>query len=601
MALTGGTAGAASSVETRSYDAALGVAVDGSGDAFLIGSTTTPNFPITGTAFQATNRGQADAFVAEIGAGLTGTASLLSSSYLGGSNADYGNAIALDSVGNAYITGKTTSTDFTTLTPYSATNVAGGAYDSFVSRVGTALPRGTIGTVAGVGGAYGYGGDGGRATAAQLSYPIGEPAVDAAGDVFFADTSNERVREVIAASGSITTVVDSGGAGGFGGDGGPASAALVSAPEGVTLDAAGNLYIADTYNSRVREVRAVGGVVGPSSTIVTVAGGGNPADGVGDGEPTRQTDADGNTTTSLYDPLGRMVTQTNPLSGTAVMTYTATELTQQRDAQGNVTSYGYDNAGRQTLVSNPVTGTMRSGYDAAGNTVAMTTTDATAGGAVTTLESMGYDSFNRVTSDTVVTDTSRGLAGPTLTTLTAYDRDGNVAQVQQPTGDMTANAYDLADEPSLALLAAAPVAPGQPATTLSYESYGYDGAGNLASLTDADGRGTATTYDGDNRVLQSVATSSDDRGTTTITSVPQYDPNGNQTGTTTTTQQPTGGTETHTTGSTYDTNDTLVASGNDGLRTAYGHDPSGDARVETILVCPLRCRGTQHVRAQVGL
>jgi len=769
VAITGGTAGAASSVETRSYDAALGVAVDGSGDAFLIGSTTTPNFPITGTAFQATNRGQADAFVAEIGAGLTGTASLLSSSYLGGSNADYGNAIALDSVGNAYITGKTTSTDFTTLTPYSATNVAGGAYDSFVSRVGTALPRGTIGTVAGVGGAYGYGGDGGRATAAQLSYPIGEPAVDAAGDVFFADTSNERVREVIAASGSITTVVDSGGAGGFGGDGGPASAALVSAPEGVALDAAGNLYIADTYNSRVREVRAVGGVVGPSSTIVTVAGGGNPADGLGDGgpagqagiyyptgvaldgagnlyvadrahyrvrevlamggsigatsvittvagtgsvgyngdgipattamlvdptgvavdaagnlyiadyagrrvravlaaggsigvtspittvagtgnagyngdnipaataqltepwgvatdaagnlyivdtygqrvrevggvgpvsvattvvtpivttsyngdgEPTRQTDADGNTTTSLYDPLGRMVTQTNPLSGTAVMTYTATELTQQRDAQGNVTSYGYDNAGRQTLVSNPVTGTMRSGYDAAGNTVAMTTTDATAGGAVTTLESMGYDSFNRVTSDTVVTDTSRGLAGPTLTTLTAYDRDGNVAQVQQPTGDMTANAYDLADEPSLALLAAAPVAPGQPATTLSYESYGYDAAGNLASLTDADGRGTVTTYDGDNRVLQSVATSSDDRGTTTITAVPQYDPNGNQTGTTTTTQQPAGATETHTIGATYDTNDTLVASGNDGLSTAYGHDPSGDARVETIM------------------
>jgi len=203
-----------------------------------------------------------------------------------------------------------------------------------------------------------------------------------------------------------------------------------------------------------------------------------------------------------------------------------------------------------------------------------------------------------VTSDTVVTDTSRGLAGPTLTTLTAYDKDGNVAVVQQPTGDVTVNAYDPADEPSATLLAAAP---GQPTTPLSYESYGYDGAGNLATLTDADGRTTTTTYDGDNRVLQSVATSSDDRGTTTITAVPQYDPNGNQTGTTTTTQQPTGTTETHSTGSTYDTNDTLVASGNDGLSTAYGHDPSGDARVETILVCPLRCRGTQHVRAQVGL
>ena len=129
----------------------------------------------------------------------------------------------------------------------------------------------------------------------------------------------------------------------------------------------------------------------------------------------------------------------------------------------------------------------------------------------------------------------------------------------------------------------ATVVSGEPATTLSYESYGYDAAGNQATLTDADGRTTTTTYDGDNRVLRSVATSTDDRGTTTITSVSQYDPNGNQTGTTTTTQQPAGGTETHTIGSTYDTNDTLVASGTDGLRTAYGHDPSGDARVETIL------------------
>ncbi len=170
-------------------DQASAVAVDGSGNAFLTGSTTSTTFPITGTAFQAANRGQSDAFVAELGAGLTGTASLLASSYLGGSGADQANGLALDSVGNAYLTGKTTSTDFTTLTPYSATNVANGAYDSFVTRVGTALPRGTIGTVAGVGGAYGYSGDGGRATAAQLSYPVGEPAVDGAGDIFFADTS----------------------------------------------------------------------------------------------------------------------------------------------------------------------------------------------------------------------------------------------------------------------------------------------------------------------------------------------------------------------------------------------------------------------------
>ncbi len=440
-------------------------------------------------------------------------------------------------------------------------------------------PTSPITTVAGTG-TQGYNGDGIPAISASLMAPTGV-AVDAAGNLYIADYNNGRVRGVLATGGSIgatsliTTVAGTGNIG-YNGDNIPAATAQLNNPFGLATDGAGNLYIVDTYGQRVREV----GGVGPRTFATTVVTPIVTTSYNGDGEPTRQTDANGNTTTSLYDPLGRMVTQTNPVSGTSIMTYTATELTQQRDAQGNVTSYGYDPAGRQTLVSNPVTGPVQSGYDAAGNTVAMTTTDATAGGAVTTLESMGYDSFNRVTSDTVVTDTSRGLAGPTLTTLTAYDRDGNVAVVQQPTGDVTVNAYDLADEPSATLLAAAP---GQPTTPLSYESYGYDAAGNQATLTDADGRTTTTTYDGDNRVLQSVATSTDDRGTTTITSVPQYDPDGNQTGTTTTTQQPAGTTETHTTGSTYDTNDTLVASGDDGLSTAYGHDPSGDARVETIM------------------
>jgi len=755
VAITGGTAGAASSVETRSYDAALGVAVDGSGDAFLIGSTTTPNFPITGTAFQATNRGQADAFVAEIGAGLTGTASLLSSSYLGGSNADYGNAIALDSVGNAYITGKTTSTDFTTLTPYSATNVAGGAYDSFVSRVGTALPRGTIGTVAGVGGAYGYGGDGGRATAAQLSYPIGEPAVDAAGDVFFADTSNERVREVIAASGSITTVVDSGGAGGFGGDGGPASAALVSAPEGVTLDAAGNLYIADTYNSRVREVRAVGGVVGPSSTIVTVAGGGNPADGLGDGGPAGQagiyyptgvaldgagnlyvadrahyrvrevlamggsigatsvittvagtgsvgyngdgipattamlvdptgvavdaagnlyiadyagrrvravlaagggigptslittvagtgnagyngdnipaataqltepwgvatdaagnlyivdtygqrvrevggvgpvsvatttmaptsstrydgdghavstTDANGHTSLSAYDPLGRLVIQTNPISGTSIMTYSATELQQEQDEQGNVTTYAYDAAGQTTVRSDPISGTTQFAYDSAGNTTSLTDTDTS--GNVLQVETPQYDALNRQIADVLT-----GPGGPVLTGRTAYTRDGQIAQIQQPNGDTTSNTYDTAGE-----LVSRSFTPASGTGSTTYESYGYDAAGDPTTYTDPDGRTTTITYDATSYAMGKLSTG----GTTSITTTVGYDSDGNtivQAAQTSDTGLP-GRVQIDTRTATYDTNDRQVSTVDDGLVTVHAYDAQGQVRVGTVM------------------
>jgi len=120
---------------------------------------------------------------------------------------------------------------------------------------------GTIATVAGTGTA-GYNGDGGPATQAQLNGPMGL-AVDASGNIFIADTGNQRVRK-IAANGSISTVAGNGSAG-YGGDSGPATSAELNQPEGVAVDAGGNLYIADTVNDRVREVTGNG-------NIVTVAG-----------------------------------------------------------------------------------------------------------------------------------------------------------------------------------------------------------------------------------------------------------------------------------------------------------------------------------------
>ena len=100
-------------------------------------------------------------------------------------------------------------------------------------------------------------------------------AVDASGDVFIADTGNNRVRAVNAA-GTIVTLAGKGAAG-FGGDGGPAAAALLAAPRGLAVDASGDLFIADYGNNRVREVNAAG-------TIVTVAGNGT-AGFSGDGMP----------------------------------------------------------------------------------------------------------------------------------------------------------------------------------------------------------------------------------------------------------------------------------------------------------------------------
>ena len=133
-----------------------------------------------------------------------------------------------------------------------------------------------ITTVAGTGVFGGFGGDGGAATEADLNRPTGV-AVDAAGDLFIADAGIGRVRRVDAKTGVITTVAGNGTAG-FAGDGSPATAAELGDPEGLAVDAAGDLFIADAGMNRVRRVDAKTGV------ITTVAGNGVRGS-AGDGGP----------------------------------------------------------------------------------------------------------------------------------------------------------------------------------------------------------------------------------------------------------------------------------------------------------------------------
>jgi len=129
--------------------------------------------------------------------------------------------------------------------------------------------------------------DGYPATSASLRYPNGI-AVDGAGNIFIADMNNRRIRKVDT-SGIITTVAGTGPPDGYSGDGGPATAAKFFTPSGVTVDSIGNLFISDYGNNVIRKVNT-------SGIITTVAGngtqtgsidgeGGNLADDLGDGGP----------------------------------------------------------------------------------------------------------------------------------------------------------------------------------------------------------------------------------------------------------------------------------------------------------------------------
>jgi protein gp37 len=155
------------------------------------------------------------------------------------SSIGYAVGVALDSAGNTYIA------------------------DSYSSQIFQVSASGTLTVVAG-NGTLGYSGDGGPATSAALNRPQGI-FVDSSGNIFLADTDNSVIREVVASTGNIQTVAGNGTAGFFG-DGNPATGAHLNDPFGVFVDSSGNIFIADTDNSVIREVLASTG------NIQTVAG-----------------------------------------------------------------------------------------------------------------------------------------------------------------------------------------------------------------------------------------------------------------------------------------------------------------------------------------
>ncbi len=154
-------------------------------------------------------------------------------------------------------------------------DAAGNIYfaDNGTQRIRKISPDGVINTIAGSGVGPGYSGDGGAATSAVLNLPTGV-AVDGQGNIYFSDQGNHRIRKI--SNGIITTFAGTGDAG-FSCDNCPTAGSKLSYPAGIALDSAGNLYVADLGNERVRKIT-------PGGTITTVAGNGNYGTS-GDGGP----------------------------------------------------------------------------------------------------------------------------------------------------------------------------------------------------------------------------------------------------------------------------------------------------------------------------
>jgi sugar lactone lactonase YvrE len=137
-----------------------------------------------------------------------------------------------------------------------AVDGAGNIYiaDYFVNRIRKVNTSGIISTIAGSG-AQGFSGDGGPATSAKFYWP-GAVAVDGAGNLYISDQRNNRIRKVNTA-GIITTIAGN-GIQGYTGDGGVATTAAINSPQGLGVDAAGNVYFSDGGNNHIRKISTAG-------------------------------------------------------------------------------------------------------------------------------------------------------------------------------------------------------------------------------------------------------------------------------------------------------------------------------------------------------
>lgn len=283
-------------------------------------------------------------------------------------------------------------------------------YNCLVRRVNTA---GTISTFAGLvvtnSPRCGYSGDGGSATGAELYQPYGV-AVDSKNSVYIADFSEHVIRRVT--SGTITTIAGIGGIAGYSGDGGLATNALLYQPVAVAVDPAGNVFIADYNNCRIREISVATGLIN------TVAGTGNCAftgDGLaianGIGYPQGiAVDANDNLFISDYNERVRWVSPNGimtTVAGNGVAGFsgdggsaTAAELYEPTgivlDSSGNILVSDYNNGRVRSISAFPALGT------SAGNL----SFGLTAVGSTSSPESLTLSAYGPVTISNISTSTN---------------------------------------------------------------------------------------------------------------------------------------------------------------------------------------------------
>ena len=450
--VTGGYSGDGGAATSAELNSPSGIAVDSSGNIYFADSGNNRIRKVNSSGVISTVAGNGTQ-------GYSGDGGAATSAEL-----NYPAGVAVDSSGNIYIA----------------------TWDSRIRKVNSS---GVISTVAG-NGTNGYSGDGGAANSAELYYPDGI-AVDSSGNIYIADIYNNRIRKVNS-SGVISTVAGN-GTGGYSGDGGAATSAELYYPYGIAVDSSGNIYIADSYNQRIRKVSSIvaANVASPSTVYGNQNFSGFSKDPVntstgnymysmkdfeipGKGFPfsfTRYFNSQDNTDGPLGFGWGHTYT--------TALTVNADSSVTLRNGDGKQETWTSNGSGSYTA-PNGVFDILTQNGDGSFTLLKMDLTRYTfnASGKLTTISDRNSNSITLAyvgTNLATITDT----AGRNISFL--YNGSNRITAVTDPVG-----------------------------RTLQF---GYDGNGNLTSATDPNGNQTTYTYDSNHQMLTAV----DPRGNTIVT------------------------------------------------------------------------------------